>query len=77
MTHYNYIDITEIQTTVFSFTNAEGLSVDDTNLELETDDSVTASSLQQSSIQSYHYYMLYFTFSVHVFVFLFGGFNNA
>ncbi len=74
----DYIDITEVQTIVVSLTDdAERLSEDDSNFKLANNDSLISPSLQQFPIQSYHYVMLYFTLSVHVFVFLCGGFNNS
>ena len=78
----DFIDFTEIHTTMVSFidTDAEGLVENDVVKNhggLIGNDSEVDTPPHQSPIYWYHYYMHYWTLSVHVFVFLFGGFNNA
>ena len=77
----DFIDITEIYTTAVSFidTDAEGLLKNDAAIDggLIGNESVVDTPPHQSPVYWYHYYMLYWTLSVHVFVFLFGGFNNS
>ncbi len=74
----DFIEITEIQSTVISFTgtDGEGFTENDATIDggLIGNESVVESD---SPIYWYYYYMLYWNLSVHVFVFLVGGFNNS